>query len=627
MKKVILLITIFLLTSLSVSVAQTYNVTFKVDMNIEISQGRFTTADTVQVKGNFNDWGGTDYLTDDDGDKVYEGVVQVAAAKLENNIKASYKFFQTNDNAPNTGWESIADNRTVDITGDAVLDPVFYNGSSYTKTNATVNFNVDMTLPAKQDFDPGTQKVFVAGNFTDWGGGARELTDTDGDKIYSLTIDTIKSGTVLIYKFIYSSGAASAGTWESPTGDDVFGGDNNRIFGVVDGTNDITRFWNNKNPNVQLADGAIAFNVDMSVLGELGVYDDLKDQLQIRGAFNGWNDSDPEKSKMNQNPLDPAGWYISIPFVQQEVNSEQLFKYFVAKGDTAGEIWDDGYERPLSTGGGNRAVPFEGVANQELPPVYYDDVHPNFVVPAGQSIAVTFRVDMTDAFDPAKTAIPMTTSDKLFWLSEQPLFSKVMGWNDSDEQEYFELTDSDGDKIYEGTLTVNGPAFNAFEYRYAIKRASDGSFKQETAGFGNNAYRVRYCAMTGPRAFVQPYTAPLDHWTDQENKADQYETWPSGLSGIEELNNGIPAIYSLEQNYPNPFNPSTKIKFSLPNEQNVSLKVYNVLGQEVVTLVNRQMKAGSYQYEFNASKLSSGVYFYTLKAGSFTSVKKMLFLK
>ena len=81
----------------------------------------------------------------------------------------------------------------------------------------------------------------------------------------------------------------------------------------------------------------------------------------------------------------------------------------------------------------------------------------------------------------------------------------------------------------------------------------------------------------------------------------------------------------LEQNYPNPFNPSTKISWQSPVSGWQTLKVYDVLGNEVATLVNEYRDAGSYEIEFNASKLSSGVYYYQLRAGSFVETKKMIF--
>jgi len=101
-----------------------------------------------------------------------------------------------------------------------------------------------------------------------------------------------------------------------------------------------------------------------------------------------------------------------------------------------------------------------------------------------------------------------------------------------------------------------------------------------------------------------------------------------GTLGVSEKKSDVqPVNYILEQNYPNPFNPSTTISFSLPNSGNVSLKVYNVVGQEVATLVSGYKTVGQYNVSFNASSLSSGVYFYRLEAGSYNVVKKMMLLK
>ena len=85
--------------------------------------------------------------------------------------------------------------------------------------------------------------------------------------------------------------------------------------------------------------------------------------------------------------------------------------------------------------------------------------------------------------------------------------------------------------------------------------------------------------------------------------------------------------YKLAQNYPNPFNPSTTISFSIPNRENVSLDVYNLLGQKVTSILNKEMEGGSYSVSFDASSLSAGIYFYTLRAGNYASTKKMMLLK
>lgn len=99
------------------------------------------------------------------------------------------------------------------------------------------------------------------------------------------------------------------------------------------------------------------------------------------------------------------------------------------------------------------------------------------------------------------------------------------------------------------------------------------------------------------------------------------------LTGVGDENNSIPTVYGLEQNYPNPFNPTTKIRWQSPSAGYQTLKVYDVLGNEVITLVEEYRNAGTYEIDFDASKLSSGVYFYQYKAGDFSSTKKMVILK
>jgi len=96
---------------------------------------------------------------------------------------------------------------------------------------------------------------------------------------------------------------------------------------------------------------------------------------------------------------------------------------------------------------------------------------------------------------------------------------------------------------------------------------------------------------------------------------------------IEDNHTSVVNKFSLEQNYPNPFNPSTSIQYRVSSTSNVSLKVYDVLGNEVATLVNEEKPAGSYEVKFDAAGLSSGIYFYKLQAGTFTETKKMTLIK
>mgnify|MGYP000659287679 CR=1 FL=1 len=98
-------------------------------------------------------------------------------------------------------------------------------------------------------------------------------------------------------------------------------------------------------------------------------------------------------------------------------------------------------------------------------------------------------------------------------------------------------------------------------------------------------------------------------------------------SGVIEQNPEFPTEFSLSQNYPNPFNPNTKISWQSPVDSWQTLKVYDVLGNEVVTLVDQELSAGNHEVVFDASRFYSGVYFYQLKVNDFIETKKMVLLR
>lgn len=623
MKKYLAILAVLLIGAFSSSIAQNVNVTFQVDMSYQIATQNFDPAATVVTcPGGFNNWlneppANTEkVMTDADGDKIYTLTVAMAA----NNVY-EYKY------NIGTGWDGKDEgsNRSVTVgASDMTLDVVSYNNAGTANGQpATVTFSVDMSLPEQQGtFVPGTDPVWVAGSFTDWQNAPFELKDADGDKKYTGTFTKdhtgadLVGGNTLMFKFIYKAANFS---WESVA---------DRKLILKDGEQSFSAFWDDQDPNITLANGTINFNIDMSVMTEIGLFDPAVDSTHIRGGFNGWSSDDAAKSHMNQDFLNPNDWFIGVPFVQQPVGAEQSYKYYVQLVDNKKDkafAWADGYERPLSQGGGNRDAIFEGTDTQAPGLAYYDDVHPDYVVPAGQSVEITFSVNMTDAANPEKqvpTFIPGT--DKVFWISEQPAFTYSQGWEDTDDMAVLEMTDADGDKIYTATLTVNGPSWNGFEYRYAFTK--DGSYSHEPSGFGDFAYRVRYIDQTAARTFVQPYSAPGDTWTTTENKSDQWESGPKSYTDVKPLDL-VANSFELNQNYPNPFNPSTVIRFSIPADNKVVVKVFNVIGQEVSTLMNQDMKAGSYEVKLNAQNWSSGVYFYSIQAGNYTATRKMMLLK
>jgi hypothetical protein len=119
-------------------------------------------------------------------------------------------------------------------------------------------------------------------------------------------------------------------------------------------------------------------------------------------------------------------------------------------------------------------------------------------------------------------------------------------------------------------------------------------------------------------------------------KSDGYPYWEHKdlVVGFEQHSENKPTKYALSQNYPNPFNPSTIIEFDLPKSSEVTLKIYNILGEEVATPVSKRLAAGNYSYEWDASNLASGVYLYRLfveslsgEAGVFVETKKMIIMR
>ncbi len=617
MKKVFLLFCLMLLTGISLE-AQTVNVTFQVDMRIRIATGYFNPAsDVVTCPGAFNNWlneppANTEkVMTDADNDSIYTITIAMAPSTTY-----GYKF------NIGLGWdgkdETHGDRSVVVGASDMTVDPSFFNEyTPYTGVLSTVTFNVDMNLPARGAFHPSTDHVYVAGNFTGWGGGALEMLDADNDSIYTVDVNTFTSGDLAIYKFIFSTGAAGSGTWETPAGDDVFGNDNNRIYGVVDGNNVVTKFWENTDPNVTTGDGNITFVVDMSVAQELGVFNPDVDSVQIRGVFNGWGDSDPARSLLNQTG-DPNIWFLQIPLVQYILNDTLPYKFFIKNGPGSTPYANTGWEvviGPSITSDRNRPIIFEGDPSQVAPTAYFENIHTDWVIPTGITVEATFSVDMTPAVSQGFVA----GTDTVYWIPRQSFYYAVnnIPWPGEYPRTYI-MTDDNTDMIYEGTLVIDGPNFNGFLYNYAYTIPTGLQLEDGT----QQECRVRFVGQSGgPRTFDSPWTMPQDIWTNGEKPEEE-----GPVSSVKEIP-GIPNIYSLEQNYPNPFNPATMIRFSIPEQGLVTLKVYNLLGEEIATLLNSELKNGTYEVDFNAGNYSSGIYFYTITANNYIATKKMILMK
>jgi hypothetical protein len=123
------------------------------------------------------------------------------------------------------------------------------------------------------------------------------------------------------------------------------------------------------------------------------------------------------------------------------------------------------------------------------------------------------------------------------------------------------------------------------------------------------------------------YMFPSGKIIASDRQTGLYVVRPTVVTGVSNSGNTTPSSFSLAQNYPNPFNPSTTIKFSLPKNSFVNIKVYDITGKETAQLVDDYKTAGEYEVNYDAANLASGIYFYTLKTDGFTDTKKMMLVK
>jgi len=604
MKRYFILLGAFMLLSIS-SFAQV-NVTFKVDMSVYWRGNSFNPAtDTVRIAGDFNGWSTTaNDLTKGTGADSAIYSAQISGVSAGNHF---YKFIFINSSG--LQWESDPNREATIGTNDTTLAAVLFN--RVTGKLNYVWFKVDMSREISLgNVHPATDTVVVTGNFTNWAPrGGVTLTYNPADSVYSGLADSLASGRTLNFKFIYLNGNIN---WETIS-------DRSYFVPEADSTT-FSAYWDNIDPSIVLADGNILFVCDMSVANELDVFNPNADSVQIRGAFNGWNDSDPARSLMNQDPGNPDVWFLDIPMIQYQLNSTMFYKFFIKNSPApAYQYTNGGWEvaiSPTTSGNRDRPVVFHGDPAQVEPYAYFEGIHTDWVVPSGTSIQATFSVNMAPAtdFNPA--------TDSVVWVPRQPFYYAVhnIPWP-GDYPRVLYLTDANSDMIYEGTLTINGPDFNGFLYNYGYVDVSAANALVQEGG-NQEECRVRYVAQTGPRAFVNPYNFPQDIWTPSGQKPEE-----NPPTSVDEIPGVIPNAYSLEQNYPNPFNPSTTIRFSIPEAGIVNISIYNLLGEKVTEVLNHEFVTGSYEFTYDASTLSSGVYFYTLKTANFTATKKMLLMK
>jgi probable HAF family extracellular repeat protein len=210
-----------------------------------------------------------------------------------------------------------------------------------------------------------------------------------------------------------------------------------------------------------------------------------------------------------------------------------------------------------------------------------------------------------------KTTMPQIEEEKVFQFQNVSFTEGDSVFVKEENREYFTFKNFGSQKSYDLKIKFNSGSFRHL-------------FKHIDVPFNQNSTHLLY-----PQ-WDSLSTAPVKILIDSGNDGtidDSIFVFNEATDLENQGYLGIPKEYNLSQNYPNPFNPVTRIRYSIPQTSFVTIKVYDILGSEVATLINEEKPAGNYEVEFQAESLPSGVYLYKLQTGSFVATKKMLLLK
>jgi hypothetical protein len=448
---------------------------------------------------------------------------------------------------------------------------------------ASVTFICDMSVQVDiGEFDPDNDAMSVAGTFNEWTVGATPMTDTDGDLRYEVTVDGLSAGEEIAFKFV-----KGADGWE---------GIDDRLFTPEPGGNTFEAFFDNFTGGTAVT---VQFLCNMEFEIVAGRFDPSADTLSVRGSFNGWSDTDilsPTISDPNQYEA----------FVEMDVNEDDVINYKYAYTHEGGVNWEGDPNKTYTFTADDITNTFASVART------YNDLTLDNVLK--QAADITFEVDMNGAIN-ALTGQPFSEVNNVFIAGAvPPLTWPGGGWPDADSNIVYFLDDM-GDGIWSVTLTFPQYSPLRIQYKYGANWGlpSNGGANDNEAGVADDHF-LNLTSNIWSGTVMNVFGETGEHTLDE-------------ATGLEVLDNVVPDVYSLDQNYPNPFNPTTVIRFSVPKSDIVTLKVYDLLGQEVATLLNEFKTAGSYEVSFNASNLTTGMYVYTITSGQFVASKKMILIK
>lgn len=478
-----------------------------------------------------------------------------------------------------------------------------------------VTFKVNMSFQEDLgNFNPTTDIVVVRGNFNGWAGNANELTD-QGEGIYAGTWDVVTGDETppdtALYKFVMVTGTGDA--WEGDPNREAVYETDPLVLDVV---------WFNRQEPVETTDLEVLFRVDMGVEILFERFDPLVDIVIIRGShpnIGSWGG----ETLLTEETGNPGVYSSWIQFDDLPIPTPVEYKFVKVLGGSGGDVrWEDRPNRSfIPTGDEPDNLPPGGNGYGEIMPgiVYFGDVGPDDIIT--EDLNVLFRVEvtpLTGRLSDEGYVVYESTSDTIWSIEsiEVAGFFNEWPWRDFPPEHVcndagLNGDETAGDNVWSRTILMEAGEARELFYKYGAN-----SLDVEAG------YEANHVVMLDES--VDPFVFPIDCWGSPDTL---YQDWDCIISGTNEPGRAVAAEYRLSQNYPNPFNPTTVIEFSLPRDVIASLRVFDILGREVSTLMSGRLRAGNHTVSFDASALPSGVYFYRLDAGSFTSTRKMLLLK
>lgn len=600
----------------------TFNVTFTLNTS---TLDNFTDSTRLGfVSGDYDGWDHFNDTLTTVGD-YSSRTVQVVASGGSDDVE--YKFLYK-DQLDQVTWESVA-NRVVTVSSDTSFFSYWDDIAPFTPTDSMdVWFRVHMGSVI-EEFD----KVDVRGSFNGWSGGDDLTQETDNPDYWSGLISFPDTGaTAIEYKFTFTDPDGGV-HWE----DNI----SNRTATIHQDTTLAFKYFDDTlPPEVEPVTATVYWTVDMAAYELMDLFSPARDDtMQVRGGFNGWSSTaEPDGSDLIATNIPGTSIYeLAVPLTKYP-GDEDKYKYYIKLSDESLDIItavnpyffaDMGYENPPTWGGGDRPYTFEGIAGetQVIGLEYYNDIPLDGLIPLGQTVDVTFSVDMAPAQDLGFDAL----EDTVWFIFQDHWAEHIQGFSIAENSHHPDLilTDPDEDLVYSVTFSITGYTPGSMVYVYEFGNITDG-YMQEGGGFAYGRYRCRYIQKGRTEPWPAEYVFPQDTWTTDPPLT--VEDPPAWLEVEEGDGAALPKSFTVSQNYPNPFNPVTEIRFTLPQADEVTFTIYNVLGQTVLTYKRNFQQPGTYGLTWNGTDakglpVASGIYLYNLKTSRHQVTKKMTLLR